>query len=215
MSVLTSSPSIRTLAVLLDRLGNVPADRVRFYPMPGTATEQDVVDIEAHENRLCELIDGVLVEKPMGYDESLIAGNILTALNQFAHSRKLGLVTGEARMVRLFPGMVRIPDVAFVSKGRLPGGRKPVEPIPSLIPDLVVEVLSESNTTAEMSRKRGEYFTAGVRLMWVVDPASKTVAVYTTTGSPRILRENQTLDGGEVLPGFSLDLKTIFADPLE
>ena len=58
MTLLTSSPTIPTLGDLLDRLGGIPADRVRYSPLPGTATEQDVIDIEARENRLCELVDG-------------------------------------------------------------------------------------------------------------------------------------------------------------
>jgi hypothetical protein len=66
-------PKIKTLGELLDRLGGVPADRVRFNPLPGTATVADVLQIEAHEGRLCELVDGILVEKPMGYAESMIA----------------------------------------------------------------------------------------------------------------------------------------------
>ena len=73
-------------------------------------------------------------------------------------------------MVWLFRGLVRIPDVAFTSWERLPGRRVPPEPIPELAPDLAVEVLSQSNTEAEMTRKRGEYFAAGVRLVWLVDP---------------------------------------------
>ena len=60
MTLLVSSPEICTLADLLDRLGGVPPERVRFYPLPGTATEEDVVAIDAHEDRLCELVDGVL-----------------------------------------------------------------------------------------------------------------------------------------------------------
>lgn len=79
--------------------------------------------------------------------------------------RNLGLVTGEAGMMRLAPGLVRITDVPFISWERFPGRRVPTEPIPDLAPDLAVDVLSERNTEGEMSRKRREYFDAGVRLM--------------------------------------------------
>ena len=72
--------------------------------------------------------------------------------------------------LRLFPGLVRIPDIAFVSWARIPGGRMPKEPIPDLVPDLAVEVLSPSNTPREMALKRRHYFEAGVRLVWIVDP---------------------------------------------
>lgn len=211
MTLLTSSPTIPTLGDLLDRLGGIPADRVRYFPLPGTATEQDVIDIEARENRLCELVDGVLVEKPIGYTESYLAGQILTKLNNFVDPAQLGVVTGADGMMSLFAGLVRIPDVAYVSEARLPGGRIPKEAIPSLAPDLAVEVLSESNTKREMERQRGEYFLAGVLLLWIVDPKTRTVAVYTTPDQPITLNESDILTGGAVLPGFTLDLKSLFA----
>ncbi len=152
-TMLTPSPSIPTLADLLARLGGVAPDRVRYYPSPGTATETDVVEIEARENRLYELIDGALVEKPMGFPGSLVAGFILTALNVFVLPRKLGVVSGADGMMRLFPGLIRIPDVAYVSRERLPEGRVPRQAVPNLVPDLAVEVISESNTPAEMERR--------------------------------------------------------------
>ena len=208
---LRSSPEIPTLGDLLERLGGVPAERVRYYPLPGTATEQDVIDIEARENVHCELVDGVLVEKPVGYEESYIAILIATLLNNFVIPRQLGIVTGEAGMLRLFPGLVRGPDVAFVSKDRLPGGKLPTDPIPNLVPDLAVEVLSRSNTVREMERKRREYFDAGVRLVWIVDPALRTVAVYVSgVSEPVVLQANETLTAEPVLPGFAMELSKLF-----
>jgi Uma2 family endonuclease len=115
-------------------------------------------------------------------------------------------------MVRLASGLVRIPDVAFVSWDRLPGRRVPVEPIPGLAPDLVVEVLSESNTEGEMARKRREYFTAGVRIVWLIDPEGRTVEVFVSEDQSTVLDEGQTLDGGNVLPGFTLLLGELFAE---
>src|SRR6476646_2852855 len=132
-TLLTSSPDIATVADLLERLGGIPPERVRYYPLPGTATEADVVEIEERENRLCELIDGVLVEKPVSFRESLLAGIILTALNNFVIPRRLGVVTGADGMIKLFPGLVRIPDVAYVSRERLPDGRVPAAHITQLV----------------------------------------------------------------------------------
>ena len=210
MTMLTPSPSIPTLADLLVRLGGVAPNRVRYYPQPGTATEADVVEIEARENRLYELIDGVLVEKPMGFRESLVAAYISTALNNFVLPRKLGVVSGADGMMRLFPGLIRIPDVAYVSRERLPDGRVPEEPVPHLVPDLAVEILSEGNTVAEMDRKRGEYFDAGVRLLWFIDPDTRTAVVYSGIDRSTELAGNQNLDGGAVLPGFTLPLQSVF-----
>ena len=73
----------QTVADLLDRLGGVPASRVRFVPTPGTATEQDVIDVHDRTNRLCELVDGVLVEKVMGFDESRFSVLLATFLVAF------------------------------------------------------------------------------------------------------------------------------------
>lgn len=210
-SPLISSPDIPTIGDLLDRLGGIPAERVRYFPLPGTATEQDVIDIEARENRLCELVEGVLVEKPMGFNESYLAVLLATLLNEFVLPRDLGIVTGEGGMMRLFAGLVRIPAVAFVSTARLPDGKLPDKPIPSLAPDLAIEVLSESNTKKEMQQKRGEYFNAGVQLVWIVDHRPRTITVYTPSAEPIILHEGEKLDGGSVLPGFSLDLTLLFA----
>jgi Uma2 family endonuclease len=211
-TLLTASPEIPTLADLLERLGGISADRVRYYPLPGTATEADVIAIEARENRLCELVDGVLVEKPMGFRESLIALAIAAALRHFVVPRKLGAVTGPDGMMALFPGMVRIPDVAYVSRERLPGGHIPTDPVPHLAPDLAVEVLSDSNTRAEMDRKRREYFEAGVRVVWFVDLKNRTVAVYQSANEFMLFTAEKTLDGGPVLPGFTLPLAPLFAE---
>jgi Uma2 family endonuclease len=197
---------------LLKRLGNIPAGRVRLHPTPGTATERDVIKFLDGNERLCELVEGTLVEKPMSYEESQIAVTIILALGSFVRRRRLGIVTGEGGAVKLFGGLIRIPDVAFASWDRFPGRKRPRAPIPELAPDLVVEVLSKSNTRAEMKRKLEEYFGAGVRLVWLVDPRKKTVRVHTTVEPFVVLKEGQSLDGGDVLPGFTLSLDDLFAE---
>jgi Uma2 family endonuclease len=201
-----------TLADLVERLGGIPLDRIRYRPFPGTATEQDVVRIEEEENRLCELVEGVLVEKAMGLRESLLAGALIGCLRDFVIPRNLGLVSGEGGMMRLFAGLVRIPDVAFVSWARLPGRKVPKEPIPDLAPDLAIEVLSPTNTPGEMRRKREEYFGAGVALVWIVDPDGRRVAVFTSPTDYAEFSEGDSIEGGNVLPGFSLSLADLFAE---
>jgi Uma2 family endonuclease len=204
--------TIQTLADLLEHLGGIDPGWVRAHPAPGTATEQDVLAAQARTGRLCELVDGVLVEKPTGFRESCVAAALIALLRGFVRPRNLGLVAAPDGMLRLAPQLVRIPDVAFLSWGRLPGRRVPDEPVPQLAPDLAVEVLSESNTPAEMARKRQEYFTAGVRLVWFVDPDARTVEVYTAPDQSTVLGEGDTLDGGAVLPGFTLPLRELFAE---
>jgi Uma2 family endonuclease len=214
MATVISPPPrrIQTLADLLDRLGGVPPNRVRWRPLPGLATEEDVIDADCHEDRLCELVDGTLVEKAMGYLESTLACYLIRVLKEYVDPRNLGLVSGESGMMSLVPGQVRIPDVAFASWKRFPDRKMPKEPIPSLVPDLAIEVLSESNTKREMARKYREYFQAGVQLVWEVDPKNRTVEVFTAADQSTRLNENQTLDGGNVLPGFTLSLSQLFGE---
>ena len=213
MSLSTASDSaLETLSDLLEHLGGIAPHRVRFRPLPGTATEQDILDLQAREGRLYELVDYVLVEKAMGFRESCLAATLITILWGFVRPQNLGLVAGEGGMMRLAPGLVRIPDVAFVSWERLPGRRMPTEPVPGLVPDLAVEVLSASNTTGEMERKRREYFTAGVRLVWFIDPEARTVAVFIDPEQCIVLSEDQILEGEPALPAFTLPLHELFAE---
>ncbi|HEV8062989.1 MAG TPA: Uma2 family endonuclease [Gemmataceae bacterium] len=211
---LVTPPPIETMADLLEHLGDIGPERVCMRPLPGTATEDDVLAaLESPRKRICELIDGVLVEKAMGYSESILAAYLIIQLNAFVRPRKLGLVTGEGGTLRLWPGRVRIPDVAFVAWDRFPDRRVPKQPIPTLAPDLAIEVLSVSNTPAEMSRKRQDYFAKGTHLVWEIDPRTRTASVYTAPEPPiAILTEADVLDGSPVLPGFTLALRDLFAE---
>lgn len=212
MKVISSLPSpIWTVAQLRRHFGMIPAERIVLDPPPGTATEEDVIYMDDHCDRLCELLDGVLVEKAMGSPESRLACIIIFFLEAHTRQQKLGgAVLAPDGFSRLVPGLVRAPDVSYFSKRRLPGGRLPKDPITPLAPDLAVEVISRSNTKKEMERKLREYFENGVRLVWLVRPRSRTVDVYTAADEMRRLRLGHTLDGGDVLPGFALPLKELF-----
>jgi len=217
MSVISPPESLcaskaETFQQVWEALGRIPLDRIRMRPPPGTAVEQDVIDVEAKENRLCELVDSTLVEKAMGFGESALAALFIELLGPFIRSRNLGIITGEGGMMRLMAGLVRIPDVAFTSWTRIPGGRYPDKPVPALAPDLAIEILSESNTPAEMDRKCEEYFQAHVRLVWRVDPRARTISVYTAVNRFVVLKEADTLTGGEVLPGWCASVGEIFAE---
>src|SRR5947209_2504949 len=105
-----SFPATGTLEELLGQLGNIPSRRVRLKPAPGTATEKDLVNLGQREDRLYELVDGVLVEKAMGFKESLLAIWLGHLLQDFLDLDDLGFVTGPDGAVRLMPRLVRIPD---------------------------------------------------------------------------------------------------------
>ena len=106
---------------------------------------------------------------------------------------------------------MRIPDVSFVSRSRLPGGKVPREPIPDLVPNLAVEVLSEGNTEQEMSRNLRDYFDSGVELVWFFEHPSRTVRVYSSLDRCRVLKGAQLLSGGTVLRGFKVRPTEIFS----
>jgi Uma2 family endonuclease len=200
------------LSDLLYDLGDVSPTRVRLYPYPGTATVEDVERIQAEEGRFFELVGGVLVEKAMGFKESALGLTIGFYLKGFVLQHHLGVVAGEAGLVQLIPSLVRGPDVSVTLTTSLPGGKLPDEPVPALVPDLVVEVLSKSNTRREMQRKLDEYLSAGVRVIWFVDPEERVVDVYAGSIDARRLTEADVLNGGEVLPGFTLPLGQLFAE---
>ncbi len=96
--------------------------------------------------------------------------------------------------------------------GRYPKKKRRRGEIPTVAPDLVVEVLSKDNTPQGNERKLEEYFRAGVRLVWYVNPSKRTVRVYTALDRSTLLREDETLDGGDVLPGFALSIRDWFAE---
>lgn len=122
------------------------------------------------------------------------------------------MILGADGPFHLMQKLVRIPDVSFTNWNRLPGRHVPTEPVPEVVPDLAVEVLSEGNTHEEMERKLKEYFLSEVTLVWFVDPKARTVRVYTSPDEVIELTEADTLDGGDVLPGFSVPVARLFAD---
>jgi Uma2 family endonuclease len=192
------------------QLGGVSPRRIRFRPAPGTATENDVVKIRDRERRHFELVDGVLVEKVLGYWDSVLAIELACLLGKFVNRRNLDTLAGEAGTLRLSPRLVRIPDLSFISRARLAEYRRARPSILPLAPDLAIEIVSEGNTSREIARKIREFFNSGCRLVWVVDPRTRTVAIYTSPAKPTVLKETQTLTGGDVLPGFRLPLKKLF-----
>jgi Uma2 family endonuclease len=208
MSVaLQASPAHETVADLIASLGDIPAFRIRMRPPVGTATEADVLDIHARTKRLCELVDGILVDKPMGYEESQIGILIAGLLFEYLRHNNLGRIAGADGTIRLAPGLVRIPDVSFILWENLPD---PPGAIPAVAPDLAVEIIRESNTAKEMQRKLDEYFTAGTKRVWYIDPVARTATDYTAADRFVVLDESRSLDGGDLLPGLSISLHELF-----
>jgi Uma2 family endonuclease len=201
-----------TIAELLEKLGGIPAHRVLLKPTPGTATEEDVLRAKARpRKRLCELIDGTLVEKDMSTNEGFLSGLLLHFIWVYLEKNDLGLAFPGDAHLRLRPGRVRIPDVSFIPWNRIPNEELPDDPIASLAPELAVEVITPNNTGREMELKLADFFAAGCKLAWIIDPQKKTAKVYTSEKRFKELDATGTLDGGKVLPGFELSLAELFA----
>jgi Uma2 family endonuclease len=199
------------LSDLLVDFGQYQASRIRMVPLPGSATEADVLEVERTEGKHCELIDGVLVEKTMGFRESLVAAEVNRRVGNFVAEHKLGRVATADGTIMLFPSQIRIPDGAFYSWSQFPGRKVPSNPIPDLHPDLAIEVLGESNTQAEMIRKLKDYFSVGTKLVWFIDPDGRTAQAFTAPEQFATLTEADDLTGGDVLPGFRLNLGELFS----
>ena len=202
----------RKLADVLRDLGDIDAGRVHWQPLPGTAKIEDAILVnEAKRGARVELVDGVLVAKVMGFPESLLAGYILYLLRCFVDPQNLGLVAGADGMMQLFPNVLRIPDVSFVSWAMV-NGKVPTEAAPVMAPDLAIEVISPGNTTKEMDRKCGEYFSSGAKAVWLVYPKTRAVEVYSSPDQYVTLTENDVISGGTVLPGFTLEVRKLFGE---
>ena len=136
---------------------------------------------------------------------------IARILGNFVEAQGLGeIVVGDSGFVLdREEQTLRGPDVAFISRERIPAEGLPDDWWEGA-PDLAVEIVSRTQTAHDLARKALEYLQAGTKMVWVVDPESKTVAVYTPPNHIRVLREDETLDGGEVLPNFQIRVGDLF-----
>jgi Uma2 family endonuclease len=169
------------------------------------------------DDLLYEVVDGKIVEKRIGARESEIATILGAFLYQFARAHRLGRAIVEL-MFRLDPekDLKRRPDVAFVSSARWPyHHRIPKVSVWDMVPDLAVEVISESNSAYEVQKKLHDYFDAGVPLVWVVYPDQAEVYVYSSPKQVEIIGLGQELDGGDLIPGFRLPVAVLFQDDPE
>ncbi len=190
----------------------LPSPRRRAYRMHMAAA--DLITAEQFERmsevgRWVELEQGVVVPvNPPGYPHGAIAVAIAAALHAFVRAQKLGVVVVESGCtVRRNPDTVRGPDVSYVRRERAAartGGYL------DGAPDLAVEIRSPGDSMHDLISHAAEYLAAGARTVWLVDPDSSTVTVH-STGAPAItLKAGDALDGGDLLPGFSMEISAVF-----
>lgn len=197
-------------ADLRHRLGDIPVDRIVAQPAPGTAVYEDWQRASREGDRLYELIDGTLVEKPMGLYEGYVTMLLATYINQFVLKHGLGAVFGPDSPISFGPNQVREPDISFIAKQRLPADLSQLATAPMITVDLAIEVLSPSNTRREMQRKRQLYFGSGSQLVWEIEPRQQAAFIYESVDDVTVLGNGDSLDGAGVLPGFVLPLSALF-----
>ncbi len=158
-----------------------------------------------------ELVKGEIVAMPpTGYEHGQVQANVAFLIMAFLKTNPIGRVVIESGVItERGPDTVRGPDISYYSIEKVPRDRRIVG-YHELPPDLCVEVLSPSNTKKQLRDKIKEYFTAGVRMVWVVDPDDRTVTVLTSLNPGHPLREPSELDGGDVLPGFKCQVSELF-----
>ena len=174
-------------------------------------TADEFFHLYSHKDGRYELVDGEVVEMaPVNEQHGDTAFNISGAL--FVYSRQSGIGRGGVETgyrVSQDPDTVRGPDVSFNLRSRETGDRPATGFVPGA-PDIAVEVVSPSNTSAEMGRKVAEYLAAGSQRVWVANPASRTVSVHRADGSAATYTGNDVITDEELLPGFSLALSDVF-----
>ena len=185
------------------------------YPARGLVMVMTVDEFLAHpspEGVKTELVRGeVRVSPPPGGPHGFAGSNLVALLVAHVIPRRLGKVLGDGVGYELLqlPRTVRVPDASFVRADRLPANG--VGPgLLKFAPDLVIEVLSPSETASELDEKMDDYMRSGTPLMWVVDPVRRTVMVIATHAAVALLHEEDTLTGGRVLPDFSCNVAEIF-----
>ena len=168
------------------------------------------------ETKGWELIDGVPLEKEMGAESSFVQSRLGRRLGAFVEERGLGLVFDAEMGYVCFPHrptLVRRPDVSFVRTGRFAHDRPP-RGYPRLVPDFAAEVVSPKDLYERVDDKINDYLLVGVPMIWVVNPALRTVLVHLADGSIRRYTAEQELPGEPLFPGFRVRVADLFPEPL-
>jgi Uma2 family endonuclease len=177
----------------------------RIEPMPYQATLMTAEDLMTNpvDNKCTELVAGrMIVSEPPGFAHGVVAAQLLVAISGYVSAHSLGATLSESGFT-LFrnPDTVRAPDVSFIRADRVPQAR--IRGYAEFAPDLAVEVLSPSDRAGKVLAKVGDWIDAGARLVWVVDPERRTARVYRADGTQSSLTATDSLDGEDVIPGFT------------
>jgi Uma2 family endonuclease len=159
-----------------------------------------------------ELVDGRLVELNLGFDSQAVVGNFVGEFHLFLKTNPVAVIAPEAGIDVFGLRKLRRPDVSVVLRGRLPRRAALLGHL-TIAPDIAIEVVSQHDNAAELEQKVNEYLEAGVRLVWVAYPQTRTITVRRPDGSGLALTPNAKLEGEDVLPGFSVLVADLFPEP--
>ncbi|HEV7842724.1 MAG TPA: Uma2 family endonuclease [Pyrinomonadaceae bacterium] len=175
-------------------------------------TDEELLSLP-DDSKKCEIIKGELVVSPAGIEHEEIGVRLILALGTHVRKHKLGIVCGSSAGYWMNDRTSFLsPDVSFIAKERLQGAKRAPKKFFDGAPDLVVEVLSPSDTIDKLHEKIVEYFDNGAKLIWVLNPEEQIVLVYHTPQPDKLLRTNDALDGEDVVPEFSLPVSELFAE---
>jgi len=173
-------------------------------------TPEDLLAMPDGKNH--ELVDGRLVERNMGAESSWIGGEVYLRLRPFCDEHRSGHVWPADNGYQCFahaPKLVRRPGVSFIREGRLPGGELPKGYV-RIPPDLAIEVVSPNDLASDLDETVEDYQRAGVSLVWVIHPESRTVTVFRGDGTVSRLHQDDELSGEDVIPGFRCPVRSLF-----
>ena len=160
-----------------------------------------------------ELVKGELIRmSPTGAEHGALTARVGRILDEYAEAQRSGVCCGAETgfILQRDPDVVRAPDAAFVTADRVPTAGLPKSFWP-FAPDLAVEVASPSDRFSDLHTKVAEFFSAGTRLVWIVEPATRTVYVYRSPHDVQALAEHDQLSGADVLPGFRCAVGRLFS----
>ena len=174
-------------------------------------TAEELFDLPDDDYKY-ELVEGYLIRMaPTGGEHGVLTIRIGRVLDEYVEAHDLGICSGADTgfILQRAPDIVRAPDAAFIATARIPESGIPKTYWP-FAPDLAVEVTSPSDRFSAVQTKIAEYFSAGTRLVWVIEPATRTVYVYRSPHDVQALGEDDELSGGDVLPGFRYGVGRLF-----
>lgn len=176
-----------------------------------TWTEAELLALK-HDGYKCELVNGEIEMSPAGFfDHGDIIALLMSRLTVYIYEKKLGKTFDGQSGCWMKSGNLRCADISFLSKSRIDGLHGRPKGYFHGAPDLAVEVLSPNETAKQVAEKLADYFESGAQLVWIVNPADKTVTVYRSLVSLKVLRPGDALDGEDIVPGFSMPVVELFA----